>query len=451
MCQSMEFPRITISGARGIVGRDLTADNALYMAWAYARFIGEGDIVLARDARPSGRLLRSAVEAGLLAGGCGVVDLGLVPTPTVGIMIRALQAQGGVNITASHNPSPWNALKLFGSDGTFPTGEFVDEYIHFLEHATLRHAEWNEIGESRIDTTGLEIHSRWVEKAIDCEPIRAKKFRVVVDGCRSVGGIFLPAFLRRLGCSVIELDCEPDGNFQHEMEPTPENLGGLCAAVLHEKADIGFAADPDADRLAIVSERGKAIGEEYTLAFATYAALKQAGGGIAVSNLSTSMLTDYAAKLAGGSSIRTAIGEANVVRGIREHNAVIGGEGNGGVMYPAVHTGRDALTAVALILRLLADSGKTVSEMAGEFPDYVILKDKVHVDLDKAQKKLDALAANPPGGEVDIRDGVKIIRDNAWLHLRCSNTEPIVRIIAEARGEAETRKLMDEGKRLLEG
>jgi len=447
----MEFPRITISGARGIVGRDLTADNALYMAWAYARFIGEGDIVLARDARPSGRLLRSAVEAGLLAGGCGVVDLGLVPTPTVGIMIRALQAQGGVNVTASHNPSPWNALKLFGSDGTFPTGEFVEEYIHFLEHATLRHAEWNEIGESRFDTTGLEIHSQWVEKAIDCEPIRAKKFRVAVDGCRSVGGIFLPAFLRRLGCTVIELDCEPDGNFQHEMEPTPENLGGLCEAVLREKADIGFAADPDADRLAVVSEKGKAIGEEYTLAFATYAALKQAGGGVAVSNLSTSMLTDYAAKLAGGSSIRTAIGEANVVRGIREHNAVIGGEGNGGVMYPAVHTGRDSLTAVALILRLLADSGKTVSEMADEFPDYVILKDKVHVDLDKAQKKLDALAANPPGGEVDVRDGVKIIRNEAWLHLRCSNTEPIVRIIAEARGEAETRKLMDEGKRLLEG
>jgi len=451
MCQSMEFPRITISGARGIVGRDLTADNALYMAWAYARFIGVGNIVLARDARPSGGLLRSAVEAGLLAGGCGVVDLGLVPTPTVGIMIRALQAQGGVNVTASHNPSPWNALKLFGSDGTFPTGEFVDEYIHFLEHATLRHAEWNEIGESRIDTTGLEIHSQWVEKAIDCEPIRAKKFRVAVDGCRSVGGIFLPAFLRRLGCTVIELDCEPDGNFQHEMEPTPENLGGLCEAVLREKADIGFAADPDADRLAIVSEKGKAIGEEYTLAFATYAALKQAGGGVAVSNLSTSMLTDYAAKLAGGSSIRTAIGEANVVRGIREHNAVSGGEGNGGGMYPAVHTGRDSLTAVALILRLLADSGKTVSEMAGEFPNYVILKDKVHVDLDKAQKKLDALAANPPGGEVDTRDGVKIIRDEAWLHLRCSNTEPIVRIIAEARGEAETRKLMDEGKRLLEG
>lgn len=449
MCQSFQYPRITISGARGIVGKDLTADNALRMAWAYACFIGGGAVVIARDSRPSGRLLRSAVESGLLAGGCDVVDIGLAPTPTVGIMIRALNAKGGVNITASHNPTPWNALKLFGSDGTFPSNEFVQEYVHFLNHACLPHAEWNQIGETRFDATALDIHADLVEKAIDCEPIRKKSFRVVVDGCRSVGGIFLPAFLRRLGCTVIELDCVADGDFQRELEPTPENLKTLCEAVKREKADVGFAADPDADRLAIVSEQGNAIGEEFTLAFAVYAALQQAGGGTAIVNLSSSMLNEFAAKQAGGRVIRVAIGEANVANGIRQHNAVIGGEGNGGVMYPAVHNGRDSLTAAALTLKLMADSGKKVSELVSLFPNYVILKDKIHVDLDRAQKRLEQIAANPPNGEVDLQDGVKILRAESWLHLRCSNTEPIARIIAEACGEEETRKLIEEGKRLL--
>ncbi|MGC9326087.1 MAG: phosphoglucosamine mutase, partial [Candidatus Hinthialibacter sp.] len=419
------------------------------MAWAYGRFIGGGMAVLARDARPSGRLLRSAVESGLLAGGCDVVDIGLAPTPTAGIMIRTLQAKGGINITASHNPPPWNALKMFGADGTFPSASFVQEYIQFLQQGIWQHAAWDEIGETRLDSTALEIHSRLIEEAIEGDTIREKHYRIVVDGCRSVGGLFLPAFLEKLGCEVIRLDCEADGNFQRELEPRPENLGRLCERVKQEKADAGFAADPDADRLAIVSEQGEAIGEEYTLAFSTYAALQKAGGGLAVVNLSTSMLTDFAAQQAGGRVMRTAIGEANVADAIREHHAVIGGEGNGGVMYPAVHNGRDSMTAAALTLQLMADSGQSVSELKNRFPNYVILKDKVHVDLEAAKKRLDELAASPPDGEVDAQDGVKIIRDEAWLHLRCSNTEPIVRLIAEARGETEARKLMEEGKRLL--
>lgn len=451
MCQSFQYPRITISGARGIVGKDLTADNVQRMAWAYACFIGGGTVVLARDSRPSGRMLRSAVESGLLAGGCNVVDIGLAPTPTVGIMIRALDAKGGINITASHNPSPWNALKFFGSDGTFPSDKFVQEYVDFLHRACLPHAAWNEIGDTHFDPTALEIHAKQVESAVDCDDVRRREYRVVVDGCRSVGGVYLPAFLRSLGCVAIELDCQPDGNFQRELEPTPENLKNLCEAVKREKADVGFAVDPDADRLAIVSERGEAIGEEFTLAFAIYTALEQAGGGTAVANLSSSLLNEFAAKRAGGNVVRTAIGEANVANGIRQHHAVIGGEGNGGVMYPAVHNGRDSLTAAALTLKLMTDRGKSVSELVSEFPNYVILKDKVRIDLEQAKKRLDEIAAHPPGGEVDLQDGVKIIRDESWLHLRCSNTEPIARIIAEARGEAETRKLMEEGKKLLEG
>ncbi len=449
MTQTYTYPRITISGARGIVGQDLTAENALRMAWAYARLVGPGSVILARDARPSGLLIHGAVEAGLLAGGVEVIGLDLAPTPTVGIMIRTLGAKGGVNITASHNPAPWNALKFLSADGTFPTDEFVQKYIQFLHRGEFQHAAWNEIQLSRRDDSALETHARLIENAVDCGPIRAKKFRVVVDGCRSAGGVYLPPFLERLGCEVIRLDCEPDGHFQRGLEPIPENLGRLGERVRETKADIGMAADPDADRLALVDEHGRAIGEEFTLAFAVQAALQQTSGGNVVVNLSTSMLTDFAAQQAGGRVIRAAIGEANVAQGIREHHAVIGGEGSGGVMYPAVHNGRDSLTAAALALQLMARTGKTVSGLVADYPGYVILKDKITMDLVKAKSRLEEIAALDHGGEVDTRDGVKIIRPGAWLHLRCSNTEPIVRIIAEAEGIGETQRLIAEGKRLL--
>ncbi len=443
------FPRITISGARGIIGNDLTVENAQRMAWAYARFIEGGAIVLGQDARQSGRLFHHAVISGLMAGGADVIDVGPAPTPTVGIMIRELQAKGGVAITASHNPSQWNALKFFAADGTFPESDFVDNYITFLHRGDYNHVAWDEIPTYETNSSALQTHCRSVLSAIDCRKIHERKFHVVVDGCRSVGGIFLPHLLARLNCTVITLDCVPDGNFTRGMEPTPNHLTALMQLVSAEQADLGFAVDPDADRLAVVSNEGKAIGEEFTLALSTYAALKRVPGGAVVTNLSSSLLNDHAAKQFGGRVIRTPIGEANVVRGIRDHNAVIGGEGNGGVMYPAVHIGRDALTGAALILQLLAESGKSVSEIVSEFPHYVILKDKVEMDLRQAHKKLETIAAMPHEEELDIRDGVKIIYDNAWLHIRCSNTEPIVRIIAEAEGEEKTRKFIEQGKTWL--
>lgn len=449
MDSKIRYPRITISGARGIVGDDLTVENAMRMAWAYANLVGPGRIVLARDARRSGQLIGKAVETGLQAGGAIVFNLNLAPTPTVGIMIRQLGAKGGINITASHNPAPWNALKMFGADGTFPDQTFVDEYIQFLNKGTFKHVKWNEIRDSHIEDSALEHHAKLIEDKIDCSVIREREFKVVVDGCRSVGGLFLPPFLEQLGCEVVRLDCEPDGNFQRGLEPIPEHLEALRKKVIDEKADIGFACDPDADRLAVVSEKGEAIGEEFTLAFAVDSAMRRKEGGIAVVNLSTSMLTDTAARRHNGKVVRTAIGEANVAKGIRDHKAIIGGEGNGGVMDPAIHNGRDALTAAAHILALLADTGKTVSELVAQYPKYVIVKDKVEVNFDEAKKALDAIAAQPIEGEVDTRDGVKIVRDNAWLHLRCSNTEPIVRIIAEAEGEEAARQLIEEGKNLL--
>ncbi len=449
MTQKNQYPRITISGARGILGEDLTVKNALQMAWAYARLIGGGPIVLGRDARPSGRLLRSAVEAGLMAGGAEVVDIGLVPTPTVGIMIRSLKAKGGIALTASHNPSQWNALKLFASDGTFPENSFIEDYIQYLQSGEFTHVSWHEIPGMSFDASALEIHCRLVKQAIDTRPIQNQTFRVVVDGCRSVGGVFLPHLLSQLNCTVVTLDCLPDGQFTRGMEPVPQNISRLGQMVLEEKADIGFAVDPDADRLAIVSNEGKAIGEEFTLALSTYAALKMNPSGNVVANLSSSLLNDFAAGKFNGQVYRTPIGEANVVKGIRDHNAVIGGEGNGGVMYPPVHIGRDSLTAAALVLYLLAETGKTVTEIVSEFPDYVILKDKVEMDLDLAQQKLDKIAGMQHEGVIDSRDGVKIINQNSWLHIRASNTEPIVRIIAEAEGKQQTEKLIAEGKNLL--
>ncbi len=444
------YPRITISGARGIVGEDFTVDNVQRMAWAYACFIGGGRVILARDSRSSGLMFKHAVVSGLLAGGADAIDIGLCPTPTVGIMIRTFHANGGINLTASHNPSPWNAVKFISGDGTLPGESFIREYIDYLHRGEFKHARWDEIGSVQTDDTALSIHCDWVEKAVDGSAIRDRGFRVVVDGCRSAGGVFLPRLLERLGCEVIPLDCEPDGLFSRELEPIPQNLTALCQHVRENRADIGIAADPDADRLAIVSEKGDAIGEEYTLAFAVLAALKKSKGGKAVTNLSTSMLTDYAAKQAGGTVIRTPIGEAHVAQSITENNAAIGGEGNGGVMYPAVHNGRDSMTAAALVLSLMAETGVSVSELVAQFPDYVILKDKVEIDLKDAHTRLERIAGMPHKGEVDVRDGVKILFPDAWLHLRCSNTEPIVRIIAEARGESEARRLLEEGIGLLQ-
>lgn len=450
MSTAMTYPRITISGARGIVGKDFTVANAQSMAWAYASFIGGGDVILGGDARSTGQMIKNAVISGLLAGGANVIDIGLVPTPTVGIMIRECKAKGGIEITASHNPVQWNALKFFGGDGAFPDQPFVDGYISHLQSGKFSHAEWHSVGRLIQNPFALDIHCAYTEKAIQTAKIKEKKFTVVLDGCRSVGGIFLPELLKRLGCKVIDLDCIPDGQFTRGMEPVPENLSRLCTVVKEEGADIGFAADPDADRLAIVSNEGKAIGEEFTLALASYAVLSKNPGGVVVTNLSTSMLTDFAAQKFGGSVYHTAIGEANVVRGIREKNAVIGGEGNGGVMFPAVHVGRDAMTAVALVLQLLAETGKKISEIVAEFPGYIILKDKVEIDLAVAKKRLDEIEKMPLEGEIDTRDGVKITRKGAWLHLRCSNTEPIVRIIAEGEGLEETQKLIAEGRQLLQ-
>ncbi len=449
MVSIKEYPRITISGARGIVGEDLTVENVLRMAWAYARIAEGKKVVVGRDARPTGEMIKNAVLSGLLAGGVTVIDIDKVPTPTIGIMILKHQAAGGIGITASHNPTQWNALKMFGSNGIFPPQSFVDDYIQILSEGDFVHAKWDEVKERIIDDSALDTHCQLVMNAIDPEPVRKAKFKVLVDGCRSVGGIFLPALLEQLGCDVVCYDCEPDGKFTRGLEPVAQHLDDVCKAVKEHGVDVGLVSDPDADRLAIISEKGEAIGEEFTLALSAYGALTPNADQTVVCNLSTSMLTDFAAKQKGGHVIRTPIGEANVAKAIVDHNAVIGGEGSGGVMFPAVHNGRDSMTASALVLSLMAEKGKKVSELAAEFPDYIILKDKIEMDLGKAKTRLEEITKMDLGAEVDTRDGVKITWDNAWLHLRCSNTEPIVRIFAESEGVENTQALVEKGHELM--
>jgi len=443
----MRLPRVTISGARGIVGEDLTVESALCLARAFARLIGGGPVIVGRDARSSGPMIQAAVEAGLMDQGCDVIRIGLAPTPTVGIMVRERDAKGAVNITASHNPSEWNALKFYNEQGTFLNNQQIEKLIE-LANTPSRQATSETCGRVEKDNTALDTHCRLIMDHIDAMAIIPRAFSVAVDGCRSVGGIFLPKLLRLLGCEVIEQDCQPDGQFARRAEPVASELGHLCERVRARNCAVGFAVDPDADRLSLVDEQGVALGEEYTLALAVAYITKRNGGGNAVVNLSTSMMVDAAAQANGGRVLRTPIGEANVVDVMLSEGVEIGGEGNGGVIYPRVHPGRDALTGAALILEAMAVSDRPLSELAGELPKTVILKGQVRLEKMPSSDWVVQAAGQVREGEVDTTDGVKVILEDGWYHARLSNTEPICRITAEATSEQVAQEYIERARAL---
>ncbi|HOE13009.1 MAG TPA: phosphoglucosamine mutase [bacterium] len=443
----MKLPRITISGARGIVGDDLTVESAVRLSRAFGRLLGKGTVVIGRDARPSGQMIEAAVASGLMAEGCGVVRLGLVPTPTVGIMVRELGARGAVNVTASHNPVKWNALKLYNEQGLFISPAQIKRLVE-LAQDTDGHATGTTCGQSQDNDMALGIHCRRVHSHIESLAIIARAYFVAVDGCRSVGGIFLPRLLRELGCEVIELDCEADGRFTRPLEPNPAVLERLCERVRSRKCAVGFAVDPDADRLSLVDEQGVAIGEEYTLALAVKHVLSRRGGGTAVVNLSSSMMVDAAATLAGGRVVRTPIGEAHVVEGMIREKAVIGGEGNGGVIFPDIHPGRDAMAAAGLILEAMALSGKPLSALAAELPKTTILKDKLEIASFPGPDWVQRAAAGISHGTIDTTDGLKVILPDGWYHVRLSNTEPIFRNMAEAATSERAQLLLDMARKV---
>ncbi len=453
---------VGVSGIRGIVGKDLTDEVVGRYARAFGRWVKARTpvVVVGRDARESGPAFERAVVDGLGSVGCAVVKVGLVPTPTVQLAVEHHAAGGGIAITASHNPIEWNALKFIGPDGVFLDGA---DGARVLELAGEDGGGGGRTGKVTTDEGAVERHLEAVLKlpAVDVERIRKRKFTVALDAVRGAGGPVMRALLERLGCEVAGINLETDGRFPRSPEPVPENLGGLSTLVTRAGAALGIAVDPDVDRLAIVDESGTPIGEDYTLAFAVRAVLggkREKGNGkrVVVCNLSTSLVVEDAARDCDAEVVRTPVGEVHVARAILRLAAVIGGEGNGGVMYPALHAGRDAPVAAALLLTLLARSGKRVSELVAAAPRYTIVKAKVERGAGSREQGLTRVYAELqrrfPDARADTQDGLRLAWRDRWLHVRPSNTEPIVRLIAEApsgaTGGGGAQELVDEARRI---
>lgn len=429
---------ISVSGMRGHVGTDLTPELVARHAaalGAWARQAGKPLVVVGRDARTSGAMFASAAAAGLQSVGCDVIDIGIVATPTTQLAVEHHHAGAGLMISASHNPVEWNALKLIGPDGVFLNAE-VGARVRDLAEQGPQRAGWDGLGQVRHDDRAIARHLEQVLTLpwIDVEAIRARQFRVALDCVHGAGGLVIPQLLTRLGCVVAAIGTEPDGRFPREPEPVPENLGALADVVREHRADIGMAVDPDVDRLALVDETGRPIGEDYTLAFAVRAVLGRSATPErerVVMNLSTSLVVDDAARAFGATPVRTPVGEAHVAAGIRAERSLIGGEGNGGVILPELHIGRDAPVGVALVLQYLTASGGPVSALVQAAPRYHIVKAKVPrgADLQAAYRRL---TDQYPDAAADRRDGLRLAWPDRWVHLRPSGTEPVIRIIAEA-------------------
>ena len=455
----------SISGIRGTIGgaagENLTPVDVVKFTAAYARFIAGRKaarrrenpaadtperltVVVGRDARLSGTMVDDLVEGTLLGCGADVINVGLCTTPGTEMAVICNRADGGIIITASHNPKQWNALKLLNEAGEFLNDAEGRQVLALAEQNDQTFPEIGEIGQvlSREPFNDEHIRRVLALEAVDVEKVRARRFRVAVDAVNSVGGIVIPQLLRALGCEVIELNCTPSGHFAHNPEPLPEHLTEISQVVVREKADLGVVVDPDVDRLAFVSEDGSMFVEEYTLVAVADYILSRGEGLATVSNLSSSRaLRDVTARY-GGTYTAAAVGEVNVVAAMKETGAVIGGEGNGGVIYPALHYGRDALVGVALFLTWLAEKGCTMTELRRSYPAYFASKNKIQltpaIDVDHVLRTVRERYA---GEQVDTRDGVKIDFAASWVHLRKSNTEPIIRIYTEARSMEEAEAL----------
>ncbi|HEY4319884.1 MAG TPA: phosphoglucosamine mutase [Gemmatimonadales bacterium] len=430
---------ISVSGMRGLVGTDLTPELVARHASALGAWVrrrGGSCVVLGRDARTSGPMFALAATAGFQSVGVDVIDVGVVPTPTVQMAVEYHHAGAGLIITASHNPIEWNALKFVGPDGIFLDAESGGEVRQLAESGPPR-AGWDAIGMSRRDDGAIARHLDAILALpeIDVGAIRAAAFHVALDCVRGAGSPTMLALFDRLGVRVSGINLEPDGHFPREPEPIPENLGELGALVQRSGAALGMAVDPDVDRLALVDEAGRPIGEDYTLAIAARAVLGHATRAgtlpVVVANLSTSLVVADAVQQSGGRFVRAPVGEANVARAIVAEGAVLGGEGNGGVILPALHVGRDAPLGAALILQYLAQSGQALSAVVVGSPSYTIVKAKAARggDLEAQYRRLEAAF---PDAERDLRDGLRLGWADRWLHVRPSGTEPIVRLIAEA-------------------
>ncbi|MGY5850514.1 phosphoglucosamine mutase [Salegentibacter sp. F14] len=443
----------SISGIRGTIGgktgENLTPLDAVKFAAAYGTWLknslpGEQlRVVVGRDARISGKMIQELTMNTLTGLGIDVIDLGLSTTPTVEIAVPLEKAHGGIILTASHNPKEWNALKLLNSRGEFLDGQEGKKILDIAEREDFNFNQVDDLGEITIKEDYMNIHIDEVLglKLVEIDKIKKAGFKVVVDGVNSTGGIVIPDLLKKLGVEVVELYCEPNGHFPHNPEPLKEHLKDISELVVKEKADMGIVVDPDVDRLAIIDENGQMFGEEYTLvACADYVLSKTPGD--TVSNLSSSRALSDVTRKYNGNYSASAVGEVNVVKLMKDSDAIIGGEGNGGIIYPESHYGRDSLVGVALFLSLLAERNQKVSELKKEYPAYFMSKNKIQLtpDLD-VDGILKAVQQRHKEEKVSTVDGVKIDFPENWVHLRKSNTEPIIRIYTEAKSQQEADDL----------
>jgi phosphomannomutase len=446
----------SISGIRGTIGgkpgNNLTPADIVKFVTGYAAYIigenagGKIKLIVGRDARVSGAMVNSLVCGTLMGMGIDVIDVGLSTTPTVEVAVTSYKAQGGIILTASHNPGEWNALKLLNSLGEFLDADAGAKVLENAESHDVQYCNVNKLGNYTVDNTLIDKHIKMVLELplVDIEAIKRANFRVAVDAVNSTGGIVIPRLLRALGVAkVFDLYCEPNGIFPHNPEPLPEHLGELSKTVIDFNANVGFVVDPDVDRLAIVSEDGKMFGEEYTLVAVADYVLNHTPGNT-VSNMSSTRALRDVTEAKGQKYSASAVGEVNVVKMMKDTNATIGGEGNGGVIYPELHYGRDALVGIALFLTHLAKTGLTCSQLKATYPQYTISKNKITLspgmDTDLILQKVQEKYKDQPNSTID---GVKIEFGNEWVHLRKSNTEPIIRIYAESVSAAKAEELAD--------
>jgi phosphomannomutase len=446
----MEALMIGVSGMRGTIGGTLTPAVVNRMAGAFAAWLHEGQapangralrVVFGRDSRPSGYWVRDAAAAALIASGIELIDLDVVSTPGVAMMVRHLGADAGIIATASHNPIQWNGLKFLNRQAVAPPPEDALAIRNLYDANRTRIAPVEQLIPPQRNSETHALHVKRVLEHVDTLGISSKRFKVVLDSVNGAGCVSTATLLNKLGCQLILLNGVPNGKFAHEPEPTAANLTGLAEEVRRQRAHVGFAQDPDADRLAIVDENGTYIGEEYSLALAARLILSKNKGAVTVANLSSSRMLDDIAGKYDGRVIRTPVGEANVVKAMLASGAVIGGEGNGGVIDPRIVPGRDSLVGMAYVLQLMTATGKSISQLVEELPRYEIVKTKFECRREDAERAVEAVKAQFARERIDTQDGIRIDWDDSWVHARPSNTEPIMRIIAEAptRAAADAR------------
>ncbi len=429
--------KFAVSGVRGVVGEGMTPRLAGQLGAAFGGYQGMGRVVIGRDTRPSGAMIADATIAGLLAVGCQVIDIGVVPTPTVQLMVREMGASGGIAVTASHNPSQWNALKFINSEGVFLNQAEARELFNIFSQGNFEYVSEDKIRDVVISTNAFATHAKRVLKTVDLRRIAARKFRVAIDCCNGVGAVWSAKFLRELGCKVFTINDSPDGVFKRNPEPTPDALGELAKLVVSKKCDIGFAQDPDGDRLTIVDNTGRILNQQMTLVLALDHVLEAFPGAVVV-NLQTTHLAEKIAKECGSEIFYAPVGEINVVQEMRERGARIGGEGNcGGVIWTRVHSGRDSYSAMALLLEMLALSKSRLSDIVDSMPPCFMESQKIAMAPREAMLVVEVMRRKYEELDIITIDGLRINFEDGWVLVRFSNTEPVLRLTVECESETE--------------